>query len=869
MKFGKNLAHLSIPEWRVYNLDYNDLKSCIRDVTRNNNPNLSNLRQKFLENFDYLNLFVTTKSGELARKLKASQHEFQIIQNSPDDSSAAKLAKLGALNYQIINDISIELRKLTKFILVQKIAVKKIFKKFAKHYPDENASRNFIASLHQVLQTNPSSFINVDLTLITSQLLLLLEDLDHELRYLLELLHKKPVYLPLPHGELKKTHSTTTIKTTRSSLASATSSPENVHIDPLIDNSIDQVAKFDLITKVKKNFHLQALILRDISSRNDVGLSMHVYLNIPQLSDQTRISAILLTEGTDDDSPSYIVSYDSLPISVVVAHTGGLRKYSYCCLPNSIIESILHILKQENIALKKELENLLYKLINTKTLSAMAQTTINTLLLQNLTPSLKMVCDRTRYFVRKDQADEDIDPGDDTKSASPLDSIIDPENKTASTVDTKVYEDNYFMTLDENIHTSNSFGNKISFDTSDLDPFPFNIFSIHSNDSNLHNFEATLSSTIDDNVLQSKYREITMRKMPVKVQNLLGNTSVHLFKNLSIYDYMRSCYHNIIPDDQNNHYSKLLNINLLKNFENVDIVNRQNSVDDSIIQDKARSILRRQMSCKSLQDFTLGQAPNSAEENRTADERLSRAENVFETESAVKERAFPGQGTMASTYHAYDNSQLALFQKFNDLENLDYDDEDSYFVYLSFNNELDDSWLNNILLSFIKFKHRMRRALDAFDLRPNHTRLWRSPKEKLLPDREAMLNYDSINEDPTFFNNVNDYQIQLIYDYDHVLSVVYFTLCFSALFIAGINLGIVYGLLKIQLDNRDVYVVSNPLMMIMLVFGYLVSLVLSMTSINLNFQRFRSTPAVHLGIIWAGFLGVVATVIWSFMALFS
>lgn len=872
MKFGKNLVHLSIPEWKVYNLDYNDLKATIREATRNPSADLSTLYQKFIENFDYLNLFVTTKSGELARKLRASQREFQVIQNSGDETNASRLTKLGTLQHQIMNEISIELRKLTKFILVQKIAVKKIFKKFAKHYPDPSKSKKFISSLNQVLQSNHSSFINLDLNLITSQLLALLEELDRELKDLHELLHKKPIYLPLPHGQLQTTHSTSTIRTARSSIMTATSSPENVHIDAHVDLSIDQSAKFDLITKLKKNFMLLALVPKDIIARNDLSLSMHVYLNIPKLSDSDRICITYLTEGTNDETPSSVISYEHQSNSVVIAYTGGLRKYSYCCLPNSIIESIFQICNTDNKSLKQELEALLIELLNTKSLPAMAKLTINSLLSRNHSPSLRMVCDRTRYFVHKDLTqDNDIDVEDCNDSASPLDSLIGPESNIASTVDTKVYEDNYYMTFDENIFTSNSFSNNISFDTNCLDAFPFNMFNIHSNDSNLHNFEATLSTQVDGNIVQSNYKEVRLRKMPVKIQNFLKNTSVQLFKSLSIYDYMRSCYFNIIPEEQNNHYSRLLNINLLKNLENVEIVNNQSIVDDSIIQDKSRTIFKRQMSCKSLQDISLGRTPPLTGNGLLiGDSPLIEEPDTSEAASAVHDRLMFRDNKAIGSYHSYDSSQLVYLQKFNDLENLDFDDEDSYFVYLTFNNDLEDNIMNSIILSFIKFKHRMRRALNAFNLHDNGPTLWKTHKEKFVHEREsAILNYDSINEDPTFLNSANDYQNQLVYDYDHVLSVVYFSLCLSALFISSIDVGIVYGLQKLQLDNLDVDVVNNPWMVFMLVFGYLFSLMFSMASINLNYQRFLSTSPAHSGILWAGFFMVTATVIWTIITILS
>lgn len=828
MKFGKNLAHLLIPEWKVYNLDYNDLKASIRDATRLSSPDLAGLYQKFSDNFDYLNLFVSTKSGELSRKVRVYQDEFRVLQTS-SELPAQLLAKLSRLHYQIINDVSTELRKLTKFILVQKIAVKKIFKKFTKHYPDKAVARAFVSSLTHVLQTNPSSFVNWDLSRLTSQLLALLEEIDAELRHVHAELHRKPVFHPLPGGQLLKSHSVSTFKT-RSTISHE--SDENVHVDA-VNN---QAARFDLITQLKKNFVVLALVPKDKIARTDVSLSMDVYLNIPKLDGSSRMCVTFLTENSADCGASYVISYQHLPVSVVVAHTGGLRKYLYCCLANPIVEAIFRVCLAESPAARAEMEAQLRKLVDMKPFPAMTKLTVESLLASGQKPSLRFVCDRTRYFVAKDSSDD--------MATVSVESSHD--NVPVSSSD-KIYEDSYYMTLDENVCTSNSIPESISFGTDGMDAFPYSVFCIHSNDSNLYNFEASLTTEVDESRVQTKYKEILFRKMPAKITGFLRNTSVQMVKNLSLYEYMRSCYFNEIPADANNHYLRLLSINLLKNLEIVDVVNTQNSVDECIIQDKARSILNRQMLCKSFQDISLGNTPPL--------DPLAGQASIFEQNTVSSDH-------QKDTYSAYNNSQLKYFQKFNDLENLDFDDddEDSYFVYLTFNNDLEDNVLNSVLLLFIKFKHRIRKTLSAFNI---HSHLWKSYKEKHERD---FLNYDSINEDHTFLNNANDYQIQLIYDYDHVLSVMYFILCFSALFIAGINMGIVYGLLKLH-DNLDVHIVRSPWMVFLLVFGFLFSLVFSMTSINLSFQRFQPLPAAHYGIIWAGFLMVTATVVWTVVAI--
>ena len=85
MKFGDNLPHLSIPQWKSYNLDYNNLKYQIRSITKSKNPtkkDLFSLKQSFIENFDYINLFIETKYGELTRKFICLENQFKFINNN-------------------------------------------------------------------------------------------------------------------------------------------------------------------------------------------------------------------------------------------------------------------------------------------------------------------------------------------------------------------------------------------------------------------------------------------------------------------------------------------------------------------------------------------------------------------------------------------------------------------------------------------------------------------------------------------------------------------------------------------------------------------------------------------------------------------
>lgn len=839
MKFGKNLAHLSIPEWKVYNLDYNELKRLMREVTSDSLNDLSGLYHAFVENFDYLNLFVQTKRDELKRRLKACWQEFhQLLKQA--HVRPLHLSKLSDLHFQVISEVSADLRKLVKFILVQKIALKKIFKKFAKHHPDPALSKAFIASLTHKLSLNPHSFINVDLLELTENLFDLLHLMDRESRRLHECLQLKRTMAVGPTGsvsKISKRDSFSTINTNPGLATPDRSYPDDIDLVAARTHvNVDKRAKFDLVTVTKKNFRTGSLVANDVSTRNELGMIMDIYLSIPKMG-SSKIVTTYLFRDPGDVTPSSILSYDDLPYSVVVAFTGGLRKYSYCSLPNAQVEQLLEFLLHPD---STELHKDLLAYIERETSTMMAKITINTLVQNKLTPRLRTLCERSRYFIHKDpnvSGDIDADNLSILPEGVPVDELA-LASQSGLISDNKSYEDNFYICFDEKIHSTNHITPEVSFDPANMDPFPYNTLTVSTNDSNLHKFDLTLTTEVRDNQIITNFELVALRKTPVKVQSLLKSTPVHLFKDLSLYDYMRSCYFNEIPDSANNHYSIILRANLLKKYENVDLATLQNNVDERIIQDKTRTIIKRQMSYRSLQD---------------EEEQAEVALRQEEQDTIAKKLEY------LEALHAYDQNQIGLIRKFNDLENLDNEDEeDLYFVYLTFNTELDRNILNTVILSFVKLKHRIRRALYAFKFKDSS---WKSENLQLFAGNTAV--YDSINEDPTFFNSSNDYQIQLMYDYDHVLSIFYFTLTMNALFITGINIGIVYGLVHLDNLESDFEILNNPLVLLLLTLGYAAALIFSMSSINLCAQRFSETPHPHTGVLWAVFIVLIFTILWS------
>lgn len=152
MKFGKKILDLSIPEWKNHSLNYNDLKSHIKLYNRQE-VTLNDLNTKFIVNFDLINLFVKTKYNEVFKKFTFYSNQFYDILNDNTISLDVKNLKLDILISKLI-ELSIILKKLSKFILIQKIAVKKIFKKLLKKTDNDRVISELILNLKVYLNRN-------------------------------------------------------------------------------------------------------------------------------------------------------------------------------------------------------------------------------------------------------------------------------------------------------------------------------------------------------------------------------------------------------------------------------------------------------------------------------------------------------------------------------------------------------------------------------------------------------------------------------------------------------------------------------------------------------------------------------------------
>ncbi|AOA61321.1 hypothetical protein PP7435_CHR1-0314 [Komagataella phaffii CBS 7435] len=201
MKFGVEFNKRTIQKWRLYNINYNELKRLVKEITSVQNSytvdtlpvsqkrRLQRLYNVFKEQVNYASLFVNNKVFELTKRLEILTSNLESISkllpprgNTVPESTQRLISRKMLAISQRINELSADLFNLSRFILLQKIAVQKLFKKFLKHSKFE-FSNDYLNKLYYDCLTNDSkSFLNVDLSKMTNQVARLLrlfnQDID-------------------------------------------------------------------------------------------------------------------------------------------------------------------------------------------------------------------------------------------------------------------------------------------------------------------------------------------------------------------------------------------------------------------------------------------------------------------------------------------------------------------------------------------------------------------------------------------------------------------------------------------------------------------------------------------------------------------
>ncbi|SCU87410.1 LAFA_0E06568g1_1 [Lachancea sp. 'fantastica'] len=179
MKFGSQIHDRSVPEWRLNNIDYKSLKEAVKKVTTfrpdkeetetwKTDKELKWLYKVFVQEFRNINAFVSLKIKEASTRLVSVQSSIVRLQRNATGPTKRNLQRQLGLIYLHLNSSNTELLRICRFLILQKIALRKLFKKLLKYYPYDHARAE---ELVQALKTCPEltegedgiSFTTVDL----------------------------------------------------------------------------------------------------------------------------------------------------------------------------------------------------------------------------------------------------------------------------------------------------------------------------------------------------------------------------------------------------------------------------------------------------------------------------------------------------------------------------------------------------------------------------------------------------------------------------------------------------------------------------------------------------------------------------------
>ncbi|RDA84550.1 hypothetical protein CP532_3758 [Ophiocordyceps camponoti-leonardi (nom. inval.)] len=169
MKYGQQLEHESVPEWRLHNLDYNSLKHEIKAHTSSlqATPTAIPGHQCKFEDGLYieldrqhsrLDLFVTSKADEISRRLDhldADVHRW--LRKHADDASPRVQRRLAKYERELLR-CGRDIIALSRFANAQVVAFRKILKKYRKWTGSVSLTWRF----NQNVLGNPKSFTKRD-----------------------------------------------------------------------------------------------------------------------------------------------------------------------------------------------------------------------------------------------------------------------------------------------------------------------------------------------------------------------------------------------------------------------------------------------------------------------------------------------------------------------------------------------------------------------------------------------------------------------------------------------------------------------------------------------------------------------------------
>ncbi|KAK9454052.1 hypothetical protein V1511DRAFT_489013 [Dipodascopsis uninucleata] len=165
MRFGYVLEQYTAPEWRAYSVRYDEIKNVIKKSLESSiSPDTERAVYALIqEQFERVNIFVRSKTGELERRIRNCAKAVDII--TKEDSlrtypipSSQRQKPIIKVEIEI-ESIYIEFRALARFVSAHRIA----FLKFVKTY-NKYSHTSSMSTMFSVLVESPKSFTKKNFT---------------------------------------------------------------------------------------------------------------------------------------------------------------------------------------------------------------------------------------------------------------------------------------------------------------------------------------------------------------------------------------------------------------------------------------------------------------------------------------------------------------------------------------------------------------------------------------------------------------------------------------------------------------------------------------------------------------------------------
>lgn len=350
MKFGQQLLAKSVPEWRAYNVDYNELKKRIKAATTNSSVaqtdhnSANTLYAEFVSQIDSINLFLSSKIGEIQRRIIH-------LENTMESQSANQTSLQ-------LNSLSQDLQKLSRFIVVQKTAIRKLLKKYTKYSNDGGQLNDRV---NEYILSNKDSFIYIDLTGLYLELTVIYDLIRSAKSFRInsDLSNRR-------QSIISQSSSLNQNETFDYKLIKNSNFTEKflVHYDNLSELKLFLLTNFKLVdeqlSQKTRDIHLKkqasSMSLKQIIQTNSKHENLIDTANIYQnnsdtLTTNSNSTAIILDNPKAYNSiknqiePGYLIKNPDSDSYLLLSAIGGLRKTSFAPLTKDLYEKLLSAMK--------------------------------------------------------------------------------------------------------------------------------------------------------------------------------------------------------------------------------------------------------------------------------------------------------------------------------------------------------------------------------------------------------------------------------------------------------------------------------------------------------------------------------------------